>query len=102
MRYKEPEGAERRPGHRSCHIGRPDEGCGIGQGHKQRSWIPVSSSCPMSGKVCQNERTLWSTEVLMLYVGMYSLQHPLTGVLIRQIRLNLSPYDFPDGRVELK
>lgn len=26
---------------------------------------------------------------LMLYVGMYSLQHPLTGVLIRQIWLDL-------------
>lgn len=69
LRYKEPEGAERRPDHGSCHIGCPDEGCGIGQGHKQRSCNPVSTSCPMSGNVGQDERTLRSTEVLE--VNMY-------------------------------
>lgn len=32
---------------------------------------------------------MWTEPHLMLNVGMYSLQHPLTRVLIRQIRLNL-------------
>lgn len=31
----------------------------------------------------------WTNAHLMLYVGMDSLQHPLTRVLIRQIRINL-------------
>lgn len=64
LRYKQPEGAERRPGGGSCHIGGPADGCGIGQGHKQRSRNPAATSRALSGEVGWDEGRLWCAEVL--------------------------------------
>lgn len=64
LRHEQPQGAERGPGGGSRHIGCPAEGCGIGQGHKQRSCNPAAASRPLSGEVGGNEGRLRGTEVL--------------------------------------
>lgn len=64
LRYEQPEGAERRPSRGGSHVGRPAKGCGIGQGHKQRSCNPAARGRPLSGEVGWDEGRLWGTEVL--------------------------------------
>lgn len=66
LRDQQPQGAERRPGGRRRHVGRPHQSCGVGKGHEERTSarLPASSRGAVSGQVGGDERRLRAAEVL--------------------------------------
>lgn len=65
LRDQQPQGAERRPGGRRRHVGRPHESCGVGKGHEERtSARPPATSGAVSGQVGGDKRRLRAAKVL--------------------------------------
>lgn len=63
---QQPQGAERRPGGRRRHVGRPRQSCGVGKSHEEPSSAgpAAASGGAESGQVGGDERWLGAAEIL--------------------------------------
>lgn len=72
LRHQQPEGAEGGPDGRSRDVGRPAEGRGVWQRHKQGSCSPAAAaSRARSGEVGRDEERLRGAEVLQEQRSMF-------------------------------